>query len=128
MYSGVPKAGAPDCMSTLDVKPPYIAGEPGRTSWVKAIPARASAFCCTTAPATVTGAIAPARVNGVTTTTWLRAEYCRIPSSMGVSRRSGELLFTMVKMDGSVSSWSSLTPRAMRTISRQSRLRCAPSE
>ena len=128
MYSGVPKAGAPDCMSTLEVKPPYIAGEPGLTSWVKAIPARASAFCCTTAPATVTGAIAPASVNGVTTTTWLRAEYCRIPSSIGVSRRSGELQFTTVKIDGCASRSSWVTPRTMRTISRQSWLRWAPSE
>ena len=53
-------------MSTLEVNPPYITGAPARTSWVKAIPASASAFCCTTAPATVTGAIAPASVNGVT--------------------------------------------------------------
>ena len=56
-------------MSTFDVNPPYMTGEPLRTSWQNAIPARASAFCCTTAPATVTGAIAPARVNGVTATT-----------------------------------------------------------
>lgn len=56
-------------MSTLEVKPPYITGDPRRTSWVNAIPASASAFCCTTAPATVTGAIAPASVNGVRMTT-----------------------------------------------------------
>ena len=62
------KAGAPDCMSTFEVKPPYTTGLALRTSCVSAIPSNASAFCCTTAPATVTGAIAPARVNGVTHT------------------------------------------------------------
>ncbi len=85
MNSGVPKAGEPDFMSTLEVKPPYTTGAPGRTSWVKAMPASASACCCTSAPATVTGAIAPASVNGVITTAWLRAEYCRMPSSIGSS-------------------------------------------
>ena len=63
----VPKAGAPDFMSTLLVKPPYATGAPGRTSCVKAMPASASAFCCATAPTIVTGAIAPASVNGVIT-------------------------------------------------------------
>jgi hypothetical protein len=126
MYSGVPNAGEPDLMSTLEVNPPYATGEPGWTSWVKAMPASASACCCTSAPATVTGAIAPARVNGVITTAWLRDEYCRMPSSIGSSNRSGELALMMVKMDGCSSRVASSTCRAMRTISRQSMLRCAP--
>ncbi len=71
-YSGVPNAGAPDCMSTFDVNPPYTTGAPGRTTWVNTMPASASAFCWATAPASVTGAIAPDSVNGVITTTWLR--------------------------------------------------------
>ena len=66
-YSGVPNAGAPDCMSTLEVNPPYITGAPGLMVCTKVIPPRASAFCCATAPASVMGAIAPASVNGVTT-------------------------------------------------------------
>lgn len=44
-------------------------GAPGRTFWLNTSPASASAFCWVTAPAIVTGAIAPARVKGVSTTT-----------------------------------------------------------
>ena len=65
MYSGVPKAGAPVFMSTLVVKPPYMQGEPGATICAKAMPASASAFCCTREPITVGGLIAPDSVNGV---------------------------------------------------------------
>ena len=57
-------------MSTLEVKPPNITGTPGRTICVKAMIAKASAVCSTNAPASDTGAIAPASVNGVTTFTW----------------------------------------------------------
>ena len=53
---------------TTEVKPPYIAGAPGFTIWSSEMPASASAFCWASAPARVMGAIAPARVNGVTTT------------------------------------------------------------
>ena len=56
-----------------------MTGAPGRTTWVRAIPARASAFCSTSAPASVTGAIAPASVNGVMQITWLRAEILEDP-------------------------------------------------
>ena len=42
---------------------------PGRTTWVSVIPASASAFCSTRAPASVTGAMAPASVKGVITMT-----------------------------------------------------------
>ena len=38
-------------------------GEPLRTNCVKAIPASASAFCSTMAPATVTGAMSPKEWN-----------------------------------------------------------------
>jgi hypothetical protein len=65
--------------------------------------------CCATAPARVTGAIAPARVNGVMTTTWLRDEYSIIPCSIGVSRRSGEDELITVKIDGSRSRVSAST-------------------
>ena len=128
MYSGVPNAGAPDCMSTLEVNPPYTTGAPGRTTWVSVIPASASAFCSTSAPASVTGAIAPASVNGVMTTTWLRDDISRMPWSIGVSSRSGDDELMTVKTEGSRSSVASSMPRAIRTISMASRFRCRPSE
>ena len=80
-----------------------MTGDPDRTTWVKVMPARASAFCCASAPASVTGAMAPARVNGVITMTWLRLENSMIPCSIGVSRRNGELELMTLKIDGSCS-------------------------
>src|SRR5580658_3842544 len=56
-YSGVPNAGEPDFMSTLDVKLPYTTGAPGRTICDSTVPASASAWASVRAPATVTGAI-----------------------------------------------------------------------
>ena len=47
------------------------------------MPASASAFCWATAPASVTGAVAPANVNGVITTTWLREANSIMPCSIG---------------------------------------------
>jgi hypothetical protein len=76
----------------------------------------------------VTGAIAPASVNGVMHTTWLRSANAMIPCSIGASRRNGEDEFTTVNTDGSSSSCSSLMPRAMRTISSTSTFRWRPSE
>ena len=128
MYSGVPNAGAPDFMSTFEVKPPYITGAPGRTSCANAMPASASAFCCASAPAIVTGAIAPARVNGVITTHWLRRAISMIPCNIGSSSRSGELELMIVSSDGSHSSCASEMPRAIRAISMPSRMRSVPSE
>ena len=69
--SGVPKVGAPDCIEIEDAKLPRITGAPGRTSWTKAMPASASASVCAAVPATVTGDIAPARMNGVMSVAWL---------------------------------------------------------
>ena len=66
MYSGVPNAGAPDFISTLEVKVPIAHPTPGFMYWASAMALRPSAIDCATAPAIVTGAIAPARVNGVT--------------------------------------------------------------
>ena len=60
--------------------------------------------------------------------TWFRADISRMPWSIGVSSRSGELELMTVKTDGSRSSVSSSMPRAMRTISIASRLRWRPSE
>ena len=103
-----------------------MTGAPGRTTWVIVIPARASAFCSTSAPASVTGAIAPASVNGVMQITWFRAEYSRIPWSIGVSSRSGDDELMTVKIDGSRSRVASSTPRTIRAISSASRFRCRP--
>jgi len=54
-------------MSTLEVKPPNTHGQPGRSICKNANTANASAHCWASAPAKVTGLIAPAKVNGVTT-------------------------------------------------------------
>jgi hypothetical protein len=64
--SGVPKVGAPDCIDSDEAKLPSTTGAPGLTSCVSVMPASDSASVCATVPATVTGDIAPARMNGVT--------------------------------------------------------------
>ena len=46
---------------------PRIAGEPGRSSWVRATPTMASAMDWAMAPAVVTGPMAPPRMKGTTT-------------------------------------------------------------
>ena len=69
--SGVPKVGAPDCIETALEKVPKITGAPLRVSWVKHIPASASARICVHVPTMVTGDIAPERMNGEITVAWL---------------------------------------------------------
>ena len=76
----------------------------------------------------VTGAIAPASVNGVNTTGWPWRASSMAPSSIGASYTSGELALTTVWMDGSRSSVSWSMPRAMRAISMASLTRVRPSE
>ena len=68
--SGVPKLGEPDCRSVFERNDPNTTGQPGFTSWVSAIPASASAICCTSVAGIVTGDIAPIRRNGVMITAW----------------------------------------------------------
>jgi hypothetical protein len=51
-------------------KLPSTTGAPGRTSWTNVIPASASASVCAATPAAVTGAIAPARMKGVSSVAW----------------------------------------------------------
>jgi hypothetical protein len=58
-------------MLMLLANDPNTTGAPGRTSWVKVMPASASASVCTATPALVDGAIAPARMNGVMMQAWL---------------------------------------------------------
>ena len=59
-----------------------VDGAPGRTYWNKAIAESASAMDSVTAPDIVTGAIAPARVKGVTITGWPRRARRMAPSSI----------------------------------------------
>ena len=67
----MPNVGAPVCMDIDEANEPNTTGAPGRISCVKALPAKASARVCAATPATVTGAIAPARMNGVMMHAWL---------------------------------------------------------
>jgi hypothetical protein len=77
----VPNVGAPDCIESDDAKLPQTTGAPGFTSCANARPASASASVCAAVPATVTGDIAPDRMNGVTIVAWLaRAYTLRAPS------------------------------------------------
>ena len=69
----MPKVGAPDCIDSVETKVPKITGAPGRTSCVKATPARISASACVRVPATVTGLIAPERMKGVMIVAWFAA-------------------------------------------------------
>jgi len=128
MYSGVPNAGAPDFMSTFEVKVPIAQGQPGATYWNSAMAESASVSDCATAPAMVTGAMAPASVKGVTTTAWPRRARRRQPSIIGWSCFRGEVELMLVYMRGVAVKSSSLQPPAMRTISITSSTRSAPSE
>ena len=89
--SGVPKLGEPDCMSVLDRNEPNTTGHPGWTSCVSAMPASASAICCTSVAGIDTGDIAPISRNGVITTAWFARLYSTIALSIRSSQRSGEL-------------------------------------
>ena len=96
IYSGVPNAGAPDFISTLDVNVPRTQEQPGFTYWNRAIAESASAMDNVTAPEIVTGAIAPAKVKGVTKTAWPRRIRRRQPSIIGWSCFSGEVELMLV--------------------------------
>src|SRR5262249_576201 len=65
--SGVPKVGAPLRSDIDDRKLPRIGGEPGRSSWASATQKVASAKHCASAPAVVTGPMAPPRMKGTQT-------------------------------------------------------------
>ena len=128
MYSGVPKAGAPDFMSTFEVKVPITQGQPGLTHWNSAIADSASATDSATAPAIVTGAMAPASVNGVTITACPRRIIRRQPSIIGWSCFSGEVELMLVYIRGVAWNSSSDSPAAIRTISIASSTRSFPRE
>ena len=115
-------------MSTLEVNAPYSTGAPGRTSWVSAIPNRASAFCCTSAAASVTGAMAPISVNGVTDTGWPCSAIVIRPLAISESKRRGELTLMMVVTPGDLAISSRVQPRLMAIILMPSRARPRPIE
>ena len=102
-------------------------GAPGRTSWMRVPTANISAFCRTSAPARVAGAIAPASVNGVTHTAWPAPASSISPSAIGISSVSGVLVLTMVSSAGRSARPSRSVPRAMAAISMQSDARSRPS-
>ena len=83
-------------MSTFDVKLPYTMGAPGLTICASVNPASASACASVNAPAIVTGAIAPASVNGVMMSTCPAVAKSMMPSAIGMSSCSGELVLMMV--------------------------------
>ena len=95
-YSGVPKAGAPVFISTFEVKVPKTQGVPGFINCRSDIAAKPSAIDCTTAPLIVTGAIAPAKVKGVTKTGCPFLAKRIAPSSIGQSCLRGEDEFIFV--------------------------------
>ena len=88
-------------------------GVPGRTSWHSATMASASAVCCTSAPASVTGAIAPISVNGVMTTHWPWRAMIMMLSRISSSTRRGELTLVTVISVGRAASSSTLQPCSM---------------
>ena len=69
-------------MSVLERNEPNTTGAPGRIVCASAIPASASAICCTSVAGSDTGDIAPISRNGVITTAWLAFTYSNIAPSM----------------------------------------------
>jgi hypothetical protein len=95
-------------------------------SCVSTIPASASAFCCTSAAASVTGVIAPINVKGVTTTGCPCAAMVISPSLIASSKRRGELTEMIVSTHGSSTTSSSVSPREIAVISIASNVRWRP--
>ncbi len=122
----MPNAGAPERMSTFDVNAPYITGVPGRTSCASTMPNSASAFCCASAAASVTGAIAPISVNGVITTGWPCSAIATRPSAIASSNRRGLLTEMIVITPGLSRHVLERDPRAIAIMSMPSRARPAP--
>ena len=80
----------------------------------------ASAWLSVSAPAIVTGAIAPIRQNGVTMQGWpLSAKSIR-PCAIGMSIWRGELVLMTVVHQASALNCSGVRPRAMRNIAKPS--------
>ena len=90
------------------------------------IPARASAFCWTSAAASVTGVIAPISVNGVITAGWPCSAIVISPSVIASSNRRGELTEMIVSTHGSSMTCSRVRPREIAIISIPSSVRSRP--
>ena len=88
--SGVPNVGAPVCIDIELANEPNTTGAPGFTSCTNVMPARASARVCAATPATVTGAMAPARMKGLIMVAWLDRAYASAAPSMVASQAMGE--------------------------------------
>ncbi len=110
-----PKVGAPDCIEIELPKVPNTTGAPLRTSWVVAMPTRASARICATVPATVTGLIAPERMKGETTQAWPAAAYTFRAPSIVPSKVIGELALIRLMMQQRLSTVSA--PSTIRASS-----------
>ncbi|HEX6230654.1 MAG TPA: hypothetical protein VF029_02970 [Actinomycetota bacterium] len=118
--SGVPKAGEPVRMSVTVKNDPYRHGVPGRTSCASAIPESASATCCARPPATLTGAVAPARRNGVTITGCPASAHAIRASVIRRSQTSGLFGFT-TPISAGVSSIAARPPCTISAIAIPSR-------
>ena len=79
------------------------------------MPDRASASVCVTAPATVAGLIAPARMNGVISTAWFACAYALAAPSMVESQTIGE--FALIRLRITVCSSMNSAPNTIRAIS-----------
>jgi hypothetical protein len=89
----IPNVGAPVCIDIELANEPNTTGAPGFTSCTNVMPARASARVCAATPATVTGAIAPARMKGLIMVAWLDRAYASADPSMVASQAMGEEAF-----------------------------------
>ena len=97
-----------------------MAGDPGLTSWPKAMPTMASARIWDATAAGVTGAIAPARMNGVKMHAWFSLAYTSAAPSIVPSQVRGEAaLMSEVNTVRPARS----PPKAMRAISTESSAR-----
>ena len=110
--------GAPVCIDIELANDPKIIGAPGRTTCTKVIPAKASARVWAATPATVTGAMAPARMNGLSMVAWLCWAYTSAAPSMVASQAMGEeALMRLVTTVLASTNSSPNTSFAMSTVS-----------
>ncbi len=107
-------------MSVAVKNEPYRQGAPGRTLCAIATPLRASATWIASAPATLTGEVAPASRNGVITVGWFSPAVFTSASAIRVSQIRGEfgLMITIVT---AASLAASSPPWAIRAIAIASR-------
>ena len=97
-----------------------MTGVPGFVICASARPASTSAFCCTSVPARVIGAIAPDSAKAATHRGCRARAISTMPSPMGPSRRRGELVLMLVKRAGRSASSSRLIPITIPIMARAS--------